>query len=297
MEGFEGLSLFVEIVRAHWRYLRWIVALWIYFGVSVATFGLGFVGILGVFGLALGALMADRRREAADSDDFRKTALFHRYGRQLRYSTFSIPVQQGWESGEAVRLAGELRDGIAASIAQRLPGAVDVLSPREIKDLDARGESGKILVRIRSLSHRRSLLVHFLHFAPVGQSVTAHHFTFLRCAYSTLDEIAFIYFSPFTIWIWGLAWLQKRHSVLSHLNMSVSNSFDEIDLKTLLEATNYVISDVTEAVLKDNGLLTEELHQLIVNNTNYNHQRLDLRHANNVRLGAVTNLTSPAAVN
>lgn len=297
MEGFEGLGLFVEIVRAHWRYLRWIVASWIYFGVSVATFGVGFVGILGVFGLALAALMADRRREAADNDDFRETALFHRYGRQLRYSTFSIPVQQAWESGEAVRLAGDLRDSIAERVAQRLPGAVDVLSPREIKDLDARDERGKILVRIRSLSHRRSLLVHFLHFAPVGQSVTAHHFTFLRCTHKTLDELAFIYFSPFSIWVWGLAWLQKRYSVLSHLSMNVANSFDEIDLKTLLEATNYVISDVTEAVLRDNGLLTEELHQLIVNNTNYNHQRLDLRHANNVRLGAVTNLASPAAVN
>jgi|HubBroStandDraft_3_1064219.scaffolds.fasta_scaffold22197_3 hypothetical protein len=296
MEAFESIKLFFDLTRASWRFLKWPIALWVYFVVSIGTLGLGLLLILAVFVLSYLALAEDRRRESAGNDDFRGTGLFYRYGKQISYKTVSIPLQRESDAGKALRVAGELRDGIAQRVAHRLPGAAEVLSPLEIKDRDAPNEGGKDLVRVRSVSHRGSLLVHFLHYAPLGQSVTAHHFIFLRGTHKPFDEFRFVFFSPFTIWMWGLPWVQNRFSILSHLSMAVSNSFDEIDLQTLFEATSSVIVAATEAVLRENGLLTEELHQLIVNN-HYNNQRLDLRQASNFRLGSVTNLAVPAAAN
>jgi hypothetical protein len=291
----DEFKLFGAIVQSTWRFLKWPLALWVYFVVSVGTLGLGFFLILGIFILAYLALAEDRRREAAGIDDFRGNGLFFRYGKQITYKSFSIPLQREWGSEEAARMATDLRNGIAERVARRLPGTAEVRCPLEIKDRDLPDEPGKDIVRVRSLSHRRSMLVHFLHYAPLGQSVTAHHFIFLRGTHKPFDEFKFVFFSPFSIWTWGLPWLQNQFSILSHLSMTVSNSFDEIDLQTLFEATTSVISNATEAVLQENGLLTEALQQLIVNN-HYNTQRLDLRKASNFRLGTITNLATPAAV-
>jgi hypothetical protein len=290
-----GLEGMIDLIRATWRIWRWPFALCIYFAVSIGTFGLGFFLLIGVFVLSYLALAEDRRREAAGNDDFRANGLFYRYGRQISYKSLSIPVQRERASEEAVRMATELRDGIAERAAHRLPGIAEVLCPLAIKDRDVPNDGGKDMVRVRSYSRRGSLLIHFLHYAPLGQSVTAHHFIFLRGTHRPFDEFQFIFFSPFSIWIWGLPWLQNRFSILSHLSMEVANSFDEIDLQTLFEATTYVLSDATAAILQENGLLTEELQQVIVNN-HYNTQRLDLRQASNFRLGAITNLATPAAV-
>lgn len=283
-----GVLFGFGLIRASWRFLRWPITIFFYFSMSLGTFGIALVYILGVMVLAYFAIGEDRRREVAGNDDFRGSGLFYRYGRQVAHSSFSIPLQRQWGSDDAARMAVELRNGIAGRVALRLPKAAEVLSPHVIKDRDAPNEGGKELVRVRSTSHRGSRLIHFLHYAPVEQSVTAHHFIFVRGTHRPSDEFSFAFFSPFSIWLWGLPWLQNRFSILSHLSMTVANSFDEIDLQTLFEATTHVIAEATESVLEANGLMTEALHQVIVNN-NYNNQRLDLRNASGIRMGAVTN--------
>lgn len=291
-----AIGSMLDLVIASWRFLRWPLAAMLYIALGVSTLGLGFVYVLGIIVYAYVAIAADRRREAAGSDDFRGTALFYRYGRRIGRSSFSIPLQRQWSSGDAVRIAAGLRDGVAQRVQTRLQAAAEVIAPQTVRDLDDPGDGGKDLVRVCLRSRRGSLLVHFLHFAPVVESVTAHHFTFLRGTHGRFDEFRFAFFSPISIWLWGWPWMMNRLSILSHLSMTVHNSFDDIDLQSLLEASNHVIGEALEAVLEANGLLTDALRQVIVNNT-YNNQRVDLRHATGFRMGSIANATGlPAAV-
>ena len=73
----------------------------------------------------------------------------------------------------------------------------------------------------------------------------------------------------------------------------IKNSFDAIDLTTFYESSYYVLLDETRAFLKDNGLLSEEVAQVIFNNiSNNNSQNISISRSRNVSLGRISHQAS-----
>jgi hypothetical protein len=229
--------------------------------------------------LALLAFQQDKRRDALGSDDFRDGWLFFRYGQQIDYVTIPIPVKEQWGFKETLISAETLRTNLAEKICARLPyETVQVIGRKVIADLET-GEQ-KEFTRISIRSPFGSMVTMYLHYAAFGQTITAHYFTYRRGIYGFWALAKFALASPFTPWFWGIPWLRNRHSLISRISDFRSSSFDGIDLQTMYGVAHRVVYEETAAALREVGLLTEELQQII-----------------NINIQSVRNLQSLAVIN
>jgi hypothetical protein len=221
----------------------------------------------------------DQRREERGEDDFRGRHLFYRYGEEIFSTAFPIPTNATWACEETSRFATSLRVNLANRIRKSLPeGAAQVLDPHSITNLDTQVK--KDFIRVFARSERGSGLVHFIHYAPYGGSITAHYITYVRGHYNSRDIAKLILESPISFWFWILPWLANHYSLAVRISHLEDDPYDLIDLDTMYIMTQYVSLKATVAVLMEADLLTEEIRQIIVNNItnikNKNSQRFHI---------------------
>jgi hypothetical protein len=252
--------------------LRWILVAAFYgaalFGLKIAEENdsaqgrLLFVLLLSPIALTCFAQAQDLRRDEAGMDDFHGDWLFFRYGDLINWMTLSIPVQTDWSFKTTFDSAQASRAALAQRIAGRVPPeAVHVIDPKAVTDLES--EETKHFTRVRVRSRFGSSVTFFIHYAVFGHTITSHYFTYRRGTYGTWDVVKFILASPLTIWFWGLPWLTNRYSIIAAISQFRDSSFDAIDLETMYKVTHRVIFEETEAILREAGLLTEEIAQVI----------------------------------
>ena len=242
------------------------------------------------FLLAGAAYVLDRQREERGLDHFRGDWLFFRYGEEVGSHYFPIPVDPDW-GGEQVRdFAASVRVELARRVRLRLNARnVEVLDSLTVKDVGT--GDGKVFMRLTVRSALGSLLTHFVHYAPFGQTITAHYFTFLRGTESVWELCKFIFISPFAIWSWGPRWLMNQFSVAVAVSSYSGNSFDGIDIRTIHCLTNDVLACATEQILEEAGLLTDEIRQQIQvfqtnhYNSQFNNQSVKVLGGSSVTMG------------
>ncbi len=262
-------------------YLRWAFGLifntWMMFGLFatglLASNRDGASGCLAPLVLALllvGSDVAaafsieqDRKREAAEKDNFTGGRLFFRYGDEIHRAIFSIKVGDSWSKQQVDLFAVKLRDEMASRLAARL--SCDRCGVSAVAIRNSLTGSEKIFLRILATTPRGSLVAHFAHYAPFQNTITAHYFTFARGTVGIPETILWVLEAPYRIWFWGIPWLLNRYSVLSEVSDFRNDSYDLIDLQTMYMMISDSLLRVTADVLRDEGLLTEELQTIIVN--------------------------------
>lgn len=309
------------------RIFKWLILIGLYFWVSslcVGTFllplslsfayrddtfsnllsgllsTLSCVAPIGVFGLLMGLMVyifnTDRKREVDASDDFKKNRLFIRYGYEFNKISIPVPVKADWEDKDIAALVDELRTKLANQFKTRYAAdKVEVLNPVYVKDKDLPSDS-RAFLRITYNSRRGSRISHFIHYAIAGKYVVIHYTSRVRGNYRWHDIVDFVISGPMTIWGWGLDWIQNQFSVISYISRFVTNSYDEIDLKTFFDSSYYVMLDETRDFLDEKGLLTKELEQVIINNIN-NSQNINVTGSSGVSVGRVINAVQGATQN
>jgi hypothetical protein len=225
--------------------------------------------LAGLMAAAYQAYQMDLAREREASDDFRRDGLFYRYGRRFAGVMWQIPVKPQWNGEKVEDFADLLRGKLAQRLRESLPAhAVQVLEPVVIKDLDR--ETLKGFVRVFAKTPIGSMVVHFLHFASFGKSMTLHFDSFARGTYGWFDVAKFIAESPFTIWVWAFRWWRNESSIVSRISHLSGNAYDEMDVDTIISTTRHVILNELRDLLEEEGILTPELKQMIfqqINNT------------------------------
>lgn len=275
------------IKRFKWVFIAmtYLAAFSIY-GFRAALFFMVFIA------LSLIAYAQDKEREAHGNDHFRGGMLFYRYGQELEDLFLSLPIKSEWDEEKTSHFARSLQERLAVLIQARMPsGLVQIKEDLQIKDLDS-GQQ-KLFLRIIAKSRYGSMLTHFIHYAAFGRTLTAHYFTYLRGIYSELDVVKFALASPFTIWFWGIPWLLNQHSIISDLSRFRSSSFDAIDIKTLYSMSKSVVFEETEQVLREAGLLTEEVQQIINVHKHHHVNKLSISNSANVTLGNISQSAPP----
>lgn len=277
-----------SVTREHikWTFIIIIYSSSLYlYGFRAALFFLLFIGI------SAEAYTRDKERETEGTDHFRGGWLFYRYGEELEDLFLNIPIKSGWDAEKTTQFAKDLQARLAQIIQSRLPSdLVHLKDDIQITDLGT-GEK-KSFVRIVAQSKHGSMLTHFIHYAPFGQTLTAHYFTYLRGVHSEWDVVKFAIASPFTIWSWGIPWLLNQHSIITEISHFRPSSFDAIDIKTLYSMSKSVIIDATEQILQEAGLLTEDLRQ-VINYHKHNHvNKLSISNSSNVNIGNLSQSTS-----
>jgi hypothetical protein len=262
-----------------------------YFFVCLFT---AFLAALPLGAIFLGALMAlakDRDREATPVDSFRGDRLFFRYGEETSRFVLPIPADGDWTAEEVAQFSGRLSRGLAGAVRARLEGADSVRVDDDIQISDVSTNESKPFIKVQVRSKFGSTLTHFVHLASFGKTITAHYFTFVRGTVTRWETFKFVLASPFSIWFWGIPWLLNEHSILAQISRFRASSFDGIDIETMHSLTHQVIFGGTEEILKDAGLLSDEIRQVL--HTHYhNTQSITVSRSASVVIGNVSQSTS-----
>lgn len=279
------------------RAVSWLALSFLYLALTIGSYGL--LLLIFVPSMILGhmAYKNDQLREQNATDTFQNQNLFFRYGTPVKVTEFPIPANSSWTEKETAEIAQKMNQRVEARSMERLCmqgisafGAIDVIDKRLFTDK-------RSFLKVVYKTIRGSQLSHFVHYAVAGKSIVAHYYTYIRGATKWHDVFNFVFFSPLTIWFWGIPWLKNQCSILSLISRTEANSFDAIDLTTFYESSYYVLLDETRAFLKENGLLSDEVAQVIFNNiSNNNSQNINISRSRNVSLGRISHqATAPKA--
>jgi hypothetical protein len=253
-----------------------------------------FFMIAGLMGIVAWAYHKDKEREHHALDDFKNDNLLYRYGYKINETTIPVPVKPEWTDKEIERFVEALRQKIASQIQSRFASAgVQVANAVSIKDTDLPSDDRKFL-KVIFRSKRGSQASHFITYAIAGKYVVIHYLSRIRGTYRWHDVVDFIIFGPLSIWFWGVDWLQNQYSIIAAISRIVRNSYDQLDLMAYFEASYLVLLEETRNFLKEQGLLTEELNQIIINNIN-NSQNIEITGSQNVSIGEAVNAVQSAA--
>lgn len=269
------------------RIIGWIFFGFIYLSMVIGSFGAMLILFIPSFILSHRAYKIDLRRERKETDNFKGDNLFFRYGSRINRTDFSIPVDPNWSDEKIQNFAAEMSQTIALKTHERLKQPkVDLVTIMD-KELNS---DRKNFLKMVFRTTRGSQLSHFVHYAVAGKSIVAHYFTYIRGTYHSYDVFNFIFFSPVSIWFWSIPWLNNKFSIISSISKNIDNSFDIIDLSTFYESSYYALLDETRIILKEKGLLTEELAQVIFNNINNNNsQNVNISNSSGLNLGSISN--------
>lgn len=209
----------------------------------------------------------------------RPPEVFFRYGVQVASAVWAIPVKPEWSSEETGSFAESLRLRVAEKVRAHLPSnAVQILDSVMIREKNR--SLRKPFARIWARTGLGSLIVHFLHFADFGRSLTLHYRSFVRGTHTRLDVIKFVVASPLSFWLWIWPWINNEYSIHSRLSSFYNSSYDDMDLQTIYSTTHSLLLNGLQEVLEEEGILTEELQQLIFNQiTNSNVQAISISHS------------------
>lgn len=256
--------------------------------VAFSLFKLGAaLAFMALIGTSLVAYSFDKEREAQGADHFRGGWLFYRYGEELERVFFNLPVESEWDEEKIAQFAGSLQERLALRLTTRVPSKLVTLKDDlRITDLDS--SEARSFLRMLAKSRYGSTLVHFVHYAPFGRTLTAHYFTYLRGTFSDWDVVKFAIASPFTIWFWGLPWVLNQYSVIADISRFRASSFDGIDIVTLYSMTKTILYEETEQLLREAGLLTEEVQRVINIHKHNTVNKLSISNSANVTLSGVS---------
>lgn len=207
----------LKIVLSILRRLKWPLILLFYFTMfswkPVPT-----MCYLALF-MVIGALayQGDLEREKQSLDDFTGGGLFFRYGKEVESVRWVVPVKPEWNAEETRRFAETLRRKLAERIDRHLPDdSVQVKDAVVIREKN-RG-LGKEFIRVWAKTELGSFIVHFLHFASFGRSITLHYRSFVRGTHTTFDIVKFVLASPLSFWFWIWPWANNGHSIISRMS-------------------------------------------------------------------------------
>ncbi|MFL6200140.1 MAG: hypothetical protein ACJ76J_13255 [Thermoanaerobaculia bacterium] len=274
--------------------LKWLLITFAYV-FAIESYGIRAVLVfLILIGLSLAAYRVDKDREEKGVDHFRGGRLFYRYGDEVEKVFFSLPTKSEWDADEIAQFAKSLQERLGARLQARVP--TELVSVKDLQIADLSTQEAKAFLRILAKSRFGSTLTHFVHYASFGRTLTAHYFTYLRGTFSEWELVKFAIASPFTIWVWGVPWLLNQHSIISDISQFRSSSFDGVDIRTLYSMTKVILYEETEKILKEAGLLTEEVQQIINIHKHSHVNNLSISNSSNVNLSNVSQSAGVAPV-
>ena len=274
--------------------LKWLLITFAYV-FAIESYGIRAVLVfLILIGLSLVAYRVDKDREEKGVDHFRGGRLFYRYGDEVEKVFFSLPTKSEWDADQIAQFASSLQERLGARLQARVP--TELVSVKDLQIADLSTQETKSFLRILAKSRFGSTLTHFVHYASFGRTLTAHYFTYLRGTFSEWELVKFAIASPFTIWVWGVSWLLNQHSIISDISQFRSSSFDGVDIRTLYSMTKVILYEETEKILKEAGLLTEEVQQIINIHKHSHVNNLNISNSSNVNLSNISQSAGAAPV-
>lgn len=243
----------------------------------LCTYYYFFYGLLGcgliliTIGFSIYAFISEKKLIRQGNERFHGDNLFFRYGKELVYSIFPIPVNPSWKIEESVAFANSLMDriknyfidhyGSTPLNGQQIVTIVNVTDSNRPNDT-------RSFLKISFLGSRGALFSRFITYQLVGQYVVLHRAAYLLGIVHWYDIVFFVLSSPITILFWIVSWFKGEYSIYASIARNIGNSFESIDHRAYHVASAALITNATADELKAHGLYTEEMDRQMTFNFN-----------------------------
>lgn len=245
-------------------WIKWIILGFSYMGASLATLGMGFIYIVVVMIMANSAVAKDKLRSKNPEDEFYGEDFPLHYGIEESNNTLMIPTKPDWDNFQTNDFVNEFEKKILAKIKKEFP--TSNVESFIVNVADSITNQSRKFVKVVFQSPAGSEVTHFLHYDQLETSIVAHYFTYAKGHEDGYKKFDFVYSSPLSILSWGIPWLEKKFSISSQICGGIDRPYDLIAARTFFAASYNIIYSETQSILEEEGLLTDELNQIIVNN-------------------------------
>jgi|GEM_PF-6490753 len=223
----------------------------------------------------------------------RKGKSITQFGEQMDQLIFPIGGKGQWSLEEASLLSEDILAHVHSDLKTRIS---DPMGTYNNPDL---GISSGVSLREREVIYENNLrkpflkatyshhsgheMSYFLQYQLVGNYLVSHNLVYLKGKNRLLKLVLFWLFMP-KLLFFKMIW--KRRSILpNYINVIDPSFFDSMDLNAFWTTAHEAIMESTEAILKEKGLLTEEI-QTILNQHITNH---NVSNTQNVRVSGSGN--------
>lgn len=226
-----------------------------------------------------------------------------RFGIELDQLTYTIGGKENWDEKKAMRLAAEIQNRVFEDLNARL--SIKVKNTNDPNNRAAYGSIrgymfetrySKVLKQNRAkkqfliakcLHPSRHILTYLVTYELIGNYTIAHHLVYLKGKNQTYNLFLFWLFMPklllFTLY-------SKRGNLIKdYFNIIDPSLFDTLDINGFRKTCHESITESTESILKEKGLLTEQIqtiiNQSILNQNVSNTQNLNVSGSGHALMG------------
>lgn len=241
------------------------------------------VWTLGSIGFTIYAYISEKQRLFLRNEVFKNSNLFFRYGAEVFYRAIPIPVKEAWSAEDSgkfgYKIIDRIQDNFIHSYGSNPLNGTQIVTIIGATDRERSSDSRGFL-KISFTGARGAIFSRFITFQVLGKNVVIHLLAYLLGMPKLLDIINFVVASPFTILTWVFRWLRDEYSIYATLAKEIDNSFEIIDMEAYFVSTKKNIADCINEELKEQGLYTEKLAQIVNNtfnnaNINFGNQSFD----------------------
>jgi len=229
---------------------------------------IGYVVILLVLGFSTYAFFSEKKLIRQGHERFHGDKLFFRYGNELVYDIFSIPVDTKWETEQTINFANGLMNQIINYFDEYFGdnplNGQQLVNIITVTDSDRTSDT-RSFVKVSFKGSRGGIFTRFITYQLVGKYIVLHRSAFLLGIAHWYDILFFILSSPFSIVFWIYSWIKGEYSIYARTARGIGNSFESLDLKAFYESSASLITNATIQELKTHNLYTDEISNRIYN--------------------------------
>lgn len=208
----------------------------------------------------------------------RKGKSIAQFGEQMDQLIFPIGGKEQWSLEEASLLSEDILAHVHTDLKTRISDPMGTFNNPELgistgislrgREFIHEGSFRKPFLKATFSHHSGHEMSYFVQYQLVGNFLVSHNLVYLKGENKLLKLLLFWFFMP-RLLLFKMIW--KRKSILpNYINVIDPSFFDSMDLNAFWTTAHEAIMESTEAILREKGLLTEEI-QTILNQHITNH--------------------------
>lgn len=227
--------------------------------------------VIVIMAFTIYAFFAEKTRIEKGNESFRGDKLFFRYGEEISFASFPIPVKPSWQPENTISLGNAVLNRIQSEFLNAygdtpLNGKL-LVSPIWATD-STRPSDTRGFLKISFTGSRGAILSRFVNYQVLGKCLVINRIVHLLGIAQWYEIIFFLLASPVSIFFWIYRWIRGEYSIYGAVAGDIGNSFEIIDLRAYYVSTHEIIQNAIIEELKSHDLLSEELRMVIQNNFN-----------------------------
>ena len=244
--------------------------------------------ILLVLSFPLIAYFADKQKDRAENDNFKRGGLFARYGKEIYSAIIPIQIDPNKTSMSSEEVISRLRSFLMKELKKQFSNTPGFsLAELSVKDLKKRKDV-RDFIRFSFVTPRNTKIHSIVYIPVLGEQIIVQEMVHMRGNYHWYDVLWFLVTSPLTMLFWIRRWFRGEYNIVANLSTKFNSSaFDYLDSMTIFKTTTMLTQTLVLQYARDNGLLTDEIEKIIVQNIT-NSQNINISKSSGIKLGNIS---------